>query len=176
MSNSLVVLMRHGEADYSGPRKWNAPGWGGDLAPLSEKGITQVEGAVRELQKYNFQLILTSPTTRTLQSAAILSRTLNLELVVEFDLHEWIPCINFTWRTEQDVLSGIEKLKTENEKSSSSLRPSHETLNEVKNRTLEVISQYPTPVLVVCHEVVIWSLTGEQVTKHAGTRVLKSRR
>lgn len=58
-------------------------------------------------------MILSSPYTRALQTAAILSRELNIDLQVEFDLREWQPdggCsegfIHF-----QKVLSEIEHVR-----------------------------------------------------------------
>ena len=40
---TTFLLVRHAEADYSGPMKWGVKGWGGDIAPLTPQGIEQVK-------------------------------------------------------------------------------------------------------------------------------------
>ena len=41
------------------------------------------------------QIIVSSPYTRCLQTAAIISRITGIPLTVEVDLHEWIPDLTF---------------------------------------------------------------------------------
>jgi broad specificity phosphatase PhoE len=76
-------LIRHGEADYSHPTRWNAPGWGADLSPLTEKGLEQVRSILPELRELKPDFLLSSPMTRALQGAALLHGELNIPMQVE---------------------------------------------------------------------------------------------
>src|SRR5215470_9494314 len=98
-------LVRHGEADFSLPAKFGpAKGWSADLAPLTAKGIRQVESAVDQLRLLRPEIIVSSPMTRALQSSLILSAALGLSCTVEFDLHEWVPDLSFSWTSLEEVM------------------------------------------------------------------------
>lgn len=84
-------LIRHGEADYSELMEHHFFGFGRDLAPLSEKGIIQAEETAKDERLKTAELIISSPYTRALQTAQIISRNTGIEVKVELDLHEWIP-------------------------------------------------------------------------------------
>jgi broad specificity phosphatase PhoE len=60
-----------------------------------------VEAALQQIRPLDIRLILTSPMTRALQTAALLSRALDLPLAVEFDLHEWVPDRTYSWSTHR---------------------------------------------------------------------------
>lgn len=167
-----ILLLRHGEADYAGPKRWNAPGWGGDLAPLSERGISQVKKSLKELENYSFNKIISSPTTRTLHTSAIIARARNLEVEVEFDLHEWVPFKDFSWKSERDVLSRLNALRENDGDCPDDVLPPWETLDEVRDRAFGAIEKHEGAFLVVCHEIVIWALTGESMTEFGAVRVV----
>ncbi len=95
--------MRHGHPDYSGPRKWQTPGWGSDLAPLSDEGVKQVAGQLGAVQEFNPEIVIASPMTRAVQTALVLRPGLQVPFMVEFDLHEWVPDRTFQWRTLGEV-------------------------------------------------------------------------
>ncbi|MBI3972625.1 MAG: histidine phosphatase family protein [Chloroflexi bacterium] len=71
-------LLRHGETDWQLAGERRLIGAANDLVPLTHRGIEQIESAAVTLRQSAPQLILTSPMTRALQSAAILSRALDL--------------------------------------------------------------------------------------------------
>ena len=86
----MFYLIRHGTADYTEKDTKIYQGFGNHLAPLSAKGIQEIETTAADPQLAQARLILSSPYTRALQSAAILSRRLQIPIQIETDLHEWL--------------------------------------------------------------------------------------
>ena len=126
--------MRHGQADFTSPNRWNSPGWGKDLAPLSAEGIRQIQATIDDINNWKPNLVLASPMTRALQSASIVTITLGLELIVEFDLHEWVPDRSFSWNTLEETLRAQEDFATcKGEWPLGEERP-WETLTSIRNR------------------------------------------
>ena len=90
-----VVLMRHSETDYSFVEAKKYIGHGLDLGQLTENGIQIAEKASFDRRLDNANIIVSSPYTRALQTAAILSKNRQLHIKIELDLHEWIPDLTF---------------------------------------------------------------------------------
>lgn len=88
---ATFYLVRHGEADYSEMLEKGFYGFGRSFAPLSSQGISQAETAAIDERLKTAQLIVSSPYTRALQTAAIISRETGLKISVDVDLHEWEP-------------------------------------------------------------------------------------
>ena len=97
-----VVAIRHGEANYDPCMERNFFGLGLELAPLTELGCEQAENAAADPRLAGAEIIVSSPYTRALQTAAIISRITGIPLTVEVDLHEWFPDINFMYRTKEE--------------------------------------------------------------------------
>lgn len=87
---ALFYLIRHGEPDYDAVAKLGFYGFGRSFAPLSENGLKQVEETAEDSRLQDADLIICSPYTRALQTAAIISRKIDKEIIVEPELHEWI--------------------------------------------------------------------------------------
>ena len=85
-----IVFIRHGEPDKAEVEKRGFIGQGRDLAPLTEEGIRQAEEVSLNSILEGCQLIVSSPYTRALQTAAILSKNTGLNIKVEGDVHEFI--------------------------------------------------------------------------------------
>jgi len=159
------LLMRHGETAWHFPNSKGAKGWGADLAPLTENGISQIKNAIPTIQSWAPELLLTSPTTRTLTSCALITMALRIPFVVEFNLHEWIPDLSFNWKTSKEVeIAQNEMVSLGGEYPEGEIR-SWEPLSTVRRRALDVFNNYLTnaKVAVVCHEWVIFSLTGRKL-------------
>jgi len=84
-------LIRHGEPTYDNLLEHGFFGFGRDLAPLTEEGKKQAEITARDIRLKDAALIVSSPYTRALQTAQIISRETGLRVEVELDLHEWVP-------------------------------------------------------------------------------------
>jgi len=90
-----VVMMRHSEADYSFVEARNYIGHGCELAQLTENGIRIAEKVSLDSRLDNADIIVSSPYTRALQTAAIISKNRQLDIKVELGLHEWMPDLTF---------------------------------------------------------------------------------
>ncbi len=104
-----LVLVRHGEPDYSGVTARGYIGHGQDLAPLTEAGIAQAEAAAEDARLSGASLILSSPYTRALQTAAILSRKTGIPLRVELGLHEWIIDTSYRFASQEYTAGALEE-------------------------------------------------------------------
>lgn len=159
-------LIRHGEPDWplapGGSLKGAEVGWAVHIVPLTQTGIGEIEKASEPLEADDYQLVISSPMTRALQSANVVSRILDLDLRVEFDLHEWV-C---TWRPSLEL---VEKTVAEMLSLGGEWPPGEtrdwEPLSSVRARVSRVLDRYGNfeRVIVVCHETVIFSLTGKWV-------------
>ncbi len=83
------IFVRHGEPDYLSLEEWSKIPMGTNFAGLTVSGREQIKTSCKKLAEYPVDLIISSPYTRALQSAAIMARELNVEVIVERDLHEW---------------------------------------------------------------------------------------
>ena len=106
---ALFYLIRHGEPDYEAISKIGFYGFGRSFAPLSERGLRQAEEAASDDRLLEADIIICSPYTRALQTAAIISRKINKEIVVEPELHEWlVDKTNSITSSEQVAIYGKE--------------------------------------------------------------------
>lgn len=100
---ATYFLIRHGEADYSDLIEHRFFGFGRDLAPLSEKGILQAKETAKDERLRTAELIVSSPYTRALQTAQIISKRTGIDVSVEIDLHEWLPDLSNKYRTSEEA-------------------------------------------------------------------------
>lgn len=159
-------LIRHGEPDWTlapgGSLKGAEVGWAAHIVPLTPNGIREIEDASESLEAEDYQLVISSPMTRAYQSAAVISRILDLDLRVEFNLHEWVCA----WRPSLELVDKTvaEMLSLGGEWPSGETRD-WEPLSSVRARVTRVLDRYGDfeRVIVACHETVIFSLTGKWV-------------
>ena len=78
-----IVFMRHSQQDYSSVFERKYMGQGLDLSPLTEKGIQIVEYASHDIRLNDAEIIVSSPYTRAMQTAAIISKNRGLNIKVE---------------------------------------------------------------------------------------------
>ncbi|KGE17026.1 histidine phosphatase family protein [Paenibacillus wynnii] len=101
---TTFYLIRHGEPDWDINEQYKLKGHGRDLVPLTHLGTQQVHVTSKDKRLKHAQLILSSPYTRALQTAAILSKELRLEITIEFDLREWQPDLTFSYDTVEQLM------------------------------------------------------------------------
>ena len=152
-----VVFIRHGQQDYSEVLNRKYVGHGIDLAPLTENGIKMVESISFDSRLDNAEIIVCSPLTRTMQTAAIISKNRQLDIRVELDLQEWIPNLSFQYSSEEEFLKA-EKLCTQYK----GVRPDDceikfENFEDVFNRAKTALLRYSSykKIIAVSHSVVI---------------------
>lgn len=165
------ILVRHATPDYSIIDKRHYRGFGNDLAPITKEGEQEAKKVCEKEILKDADLILASPYTRTLQTAAIMSKELNIPFKVEIDLMEWIPDRTYMydeyarvvkWRKHYDENNGKNTYPEDN----------FEEKEEIVARVNEVLKNYTnySKVIVVTHGMVINALTG--VIKPACTQTI----
>jgi broad specificity phosphatase PhoE/L-amino acid N-acyltransferase YncA len=164
--SSAFYLVRHAETNWTLVNARQLVGAANDLAPLTELGVRQIEALTDRLRTLALCFILTSPMTRALQTAAVLSRALDLPLHVELDLHEWVPDLTYSWRSPEQVVALVEDMRRwGGEWPSDGPHPLWEQVSSVRERSLNVLRGYAQtegPGAVVTHGGVIESLTGRE--------------
>lgn len=163
---ATFILVRHGTPLYNLAEERRLKGGARDWVPLSPKGIEEVEQAAERLRWGDADLILSSPMTRALQTAAILSRVLDLPLAVEFDLHEWLPDLTQSYDSAASALASAKEMEQcLGEWPQGETRP-WERLSSVRHRVQAVLRRYVEleTVIVACHGTVISALKGQPVS------------
>lgn len=157
-----IYFIRHGKTETQERNTKIYQGYGTNLLPLSKTGINQIETSAKDPRLKKAELILSSPYTRALQSAAIISQELNLKICVETDLHEWIANKYYQYENEdsadflyQDFIKCNGKDLNEDKIWESSYH--------MKKRVLHVLQKYEqyNTILVVCHGMLIQAVTGQ---------------
>jgi len=107
----VFLLMRHGSVDYDAqPGRFR--GHGIDLLPLTPTGVVEAEDlAVLLAKRGDVDAIISSPMTRSLQTAMILSWRLQLRVQVELDLHEWVPDLSQQWTDGEATRNAYDELR-----------------------------------------------------------------
>ena len=129
------ILIRHAFPDYTKILNMNINLYYATcFAPLSTKGKRDAINLSKNEILHNSDLIITSPFTRAYETANIISKNNNLNIIVENELHEWLPTYN-----------------------------NFESLKDINKRSSTVLKKYLNynKVIVVSHKVVIYSLIGK---------------
>lgn len=147
-------LVRHGEPQWSLREQYQLEGSNIDYIPLTEKGIKEAKKVSQDRKLKKAQIIITSPYTRALQTAAILSKEIGIDLRVEFELREWEP--------KKNAVEGLEKPRdVVNLKGEGIVkRKGWIETKSLKSRILDVLDNYLEydAVIVVSHEMIINTL------------------
>lgn len=167
---TTFYLIRHGEPTYKPVDERDFIGHGRDLAPLTKVGINGVKETARDYRLKDCEIIVSSPYTRALQTAAILSKELGIDLEVDIDLHEWIPdIINFQHKTTQDCIDLCKDFESYNGISPKNEIKVWETAESMERRMNSVLQKYAKyqKVIVVCHGMVIRTVKYQEKIAHA---------
>ncbi len=159
-----IFMIRHGKADYSYGDNHNFIGHGHDLAILDENHIQDVIITSKDERLKQADLIVASPYTRALQTAAIISKETGLDIKIEHDLREWEPDSKYLYKA--DETKGIYKEYIKN----NGVHPSDknvdwESKENLKNRVLSVIEKYKDNhecIIFVFHQMAIQSITNKE--------------
>ena len=158
----MFYFIRHGKTDYSQRNAGVYQGFGVNLAPLSETGIQQIEETAKDERLQGADLILSSPYTRALQTAAILSRVLGAEIRVETDLREWLANKNYIYEDEETAEAAYREYEANGGRYPEGEERPWESAPAIKARVLAVLEKYAgyPKVIVACHGMMIRAVTG----------------
>lgn len=159
----MFYLVRHGSTDYSMRNKKIYQGFGMNLSPLSEEGIKQIKETAKDARLKGADIILSSPYTRALQTAAILSKELGAEIVVETDLHEWIANKKYIYEDDATAVKSYEEYVEFQGCYPVGEERDWENNQIMKERVMAVLEKYGhySKVVVACHGMLIQAVTGK---------------
>lgn len=154
---TIFYMVRHGEPDWEAHEDYKFKGHGRDLIGLTPKGIEQAKKIARNLKDIHADIIIASPYTRTMHTAAIISRELNLDIQVEVDLREWQPDLTYEYASYEE----FNQLNEDYEKHQGIIPPNElkrwepkKVLEDRVNKALNKYLDYDK-VIVVAHEKVM---------------------
>lgn len=152
-----IVFMRHSEPDYSFVEGKKYIGHGIDLAQLTEKGIQIAENASFDSRLNNAEVIVSSPYTRALQTAAIISKNRQLNIKVELDLHEWMPDLYFQYSSNEEARKVNRLCIDQKGVCPEDSKIKYESLENVFNRAKKALLHYSgyKKIIVVTHGIVM---------------------
>jgi broad specificity phosphatase PhoE len=151
---TTFYFIRHGQMDMSMAGEKFYKDFAFNMMTLSEKGISQIVESSKDTRLSNAELIITSPFGRTMHSAAILSKELNLEIRVETDLHEWLAdAVDYEYLSDEVARGYYKKLTENGGKHPQGEKCVWESAQQMKDRVLKVLEKYKdyNAVIVVCH-------------------------
>jgi len=149
--------MRHSETDYSYVNAKKYIGHGKDLGQLTENGIQIAENASLDSRLDGAEIIVSSPYTRALQTAAIISKNRQLNIKVELDLHEWLPDLSFGYSDKKAADNAVDLFMKNKglcpEDSEIKYESSHDLFTRAKSSLLKY-TEY-SKIIVVTHGMVM---------------------
>lgn len=154
-------LIRHGEPDYSYGDKHGFIGQGHDLAPLNKEKIKDVINTSKDKRLKNAQIIVSSPYTRALQTAAIISKETGIDIEVDSDLREWQPDLTFKYKSKDEM----EELYADYNKCEGIYPQGEEkkweSKESLRKRAMSVIEKYKKYdcVIIVAHKMLFKTIT-----------------
>lgn len=155
------ILVRHGKPTYE---KLLLEGYRGkefSWAPLSEEGVLEIEKLAQNQIFEDSDLLVSSPYTRTMQTASIIGQKYNLQINPNVLLHEWIPDNSSNYTTKEELVKNIRLARSEfaahSDDENYEYNSRFEPLIHVRNRALEALEEYyeHDKVIVVAHSVLI---------------------
>lgn len=158
-----IYMIRHGKADYSYGDKHNFIGHGHDLAALDENYIGDVVNTSKDKRLKQASLIISSPYTRALQTAAIIAKETGLDIVVEHDLREWEPDTTYQYKAKE-MKEYYKDYQKNNGIAPLDRVVKWETKQHLKNRIQRVINKYSNYecVIFVFHQLAIQAVTEKE--------------
>ena len=166
-----LVLIRHGEPRYDEVLERGYPHQGYDLGKLTELGEKQAQEVSLDPRLKGATLIVSSPYTRALQTAEIISRLTNFPLTVENDLHEWMPDLDFSGSSE--IAFAYQDYMKHQGKNTPTKIINWESYQTIKKRTHKALIPYLNheKIIVVCHGIVMTTFTSfDDEIEHCGIR------
>lgn len=161
----IVFLVRHGEPDWAAADALGLAGHRRDFVTLTPRGVRQIQQAAADARLARAKVVLTSPYARTMHSAHILSRTLDLPMIPEWGLHEWLPDYRAdnpeAWAAAAETWRRIVEMDGRYPPAD---RRIWESPDEMKQRAVAALSKYAglDCVIAVTHAGVIYSLTRDR--------------
>lgn len=157
----MFYFVRHGKADYSKRNTKIYQGFGVNLSKLSEEGISQIKETAKDDRLKDADIIICSPYTRAVQTAAILSKELDIDIAIETDLYEWLANKNFICEDDKTAEKAYEEYENNHGEYPDRKDMVWESALSIKERVLGVLNKYSSykKVVIACHGMMIQATT-----------------
>lgn len=109
---------------------------------MSERGKQQTEIMAKDIRLKSAELIVSSPYTRALQTAQIISRETGIRVEVDIDLHEWIPDENNQYETSEESFTFAREFTKYNGEYPPGEKFRWECLSHMRKRMIRVADKY----------------------------------
>ncbi len=165
------IFVRHGEPRYDEVVKLWSHSAGFNFGKLTDNGVDQAEKVAKDERLKDAEIIISSPYTRALQTAAIISRVTGIKIAVENDLHEWNPDINEIY--DYDAQLSFEEYLANRGVHKVTDKYRWESYEDLKKRVELALIKYKNykKIIVVCHGIVMSTMTNfDDVIEHCGIR------
>lgn len=150
-----LLMIRHGEPCYANVKELNLLSYLGELTPL---GVAQAEKVAKDDRLKDADIIIASPFTRALQTAAIISRITGIPLTVEPALHEILLDTEHEFTLDEKYVRASDKeFYRKNGKRDCETKYRWEEAQHIAERAYLVIKKYLNckKVIVVSHATLI---------------------
>ena len=154
-------LIRHGKPDYTYGDTHGFIGQGHDFEPLKEDRIDEVIKTSKDIRLKNAQIIVSSPYTRALQTASIISKETGVDIVVEPDIREWQPDLTYQYKNSEEMQEYYNDYIKNNGVYPINEKRKWETKEQLRNRVMSVINKYKEnydTVIIVAHKMAFQSI------------------
>lgn len=165
------ILLRHGATDYRGIDNYN-------FAHLSEKGILEIEKAAQNSVFGDSDILISSPLTRAIESAYIISNKYGLDVKIYDDLREWEPTYKKCIISKQEFINNYRIARNQWQEVLDNKEVIYnlnfESFESVKERALNTLNNFLNydKVIVVSHGLLINILCQVKVKLHTGKFVM----
>jgi broad specificity phosphatase PhoE len=106
-------------------------------------------GAELARRSIDYELVVSSPTTRTLQTATSLARALDRPLTVEIDLRDWLADRHQTWLGSQVPERAAAAMQAHRGEWPGGLEQDWEPLSSVRRRAAHALQRYVGKTILV---------------------------
>ena len=151
---TTYCFIRHGEIDTTEAGKGIYHNQGYDMVTLSPRGISQIEHTSKDDRLNGAELTISSPFGRTMHTAAILSKELQLDICVETRLHEWRADRTLRWISDfSESDASYREMNSFRGIPSPEQKYNWETADDIRRRVCPVLEKYSEyrKVIVVTH-------------------------
>ena len=137
---------------------------------MTEEGIKITENACNDPLLADAEIIISSPFTRALHTAAILSCKLNLDLITEIDFREHTLDMTQQVGTTDELKELWADKDRYNGKYPPDSKKRWEEQDALKQRVFNALQKYKkyNKIIVVTHGMLIHMVTGESFTGYCG--------
>ncbi len=152
-----IIFVRHGEPTYESVKDLGLVSY---LAELTSKGLSQAYEVSRILKDSGAELIISSPYTRALQTAAIISKETGISMIVDPLIHEWVEdTTHLNTLDETHCKAVYNEFIAHNGKQSSDTIYGWENIDHVAKRAYGAMQRYHIlgcqKIIVVSHAMLI---------------------